>query len=231
MRSPGPLVALLKAAFALAIDAALLALAFGGLAEMARDPRALALLAIWGAGSVVLALRRPARGQEVEASEPDPLPMLVLLVVPLVTPALGAWAARQGWWTLPYANTLSWFAIALVAGGLALRVAAMLALGPRFSPLVAVQRGHVLETAGPYRRVRHPGYLGALLACLGGALAFGSAAALPLVALMLVAQLARVRREEAVLARTFGAAWDAYAARTGALLPWGSRLRRFSPSP
>ena len=37
---------------------------------------------------------------------------------------------------------------------------------------------------------------------------------------MLVAQLARIRREEALLARHFGAEWAAYAARTGALLPW-----------
>jgi protein-S-isoprenylcysteine O-methyltransferase Ste14 len=119
----------------------------------------------------------------------------------------------------PWPLAVSWTGIALTAAGLWLRIAAMVRLGPRFSPLVAVQREHVLETSGPYAHVRHPGYLGALLTCLGGALAFGSAAALPLVALMLAAQLARVRREERVLAEHFGERWRAYAARTGALLP------------
>jgi protein-S-isoprenylcysteine O-methyltransferase Ste14 len=209
----------------LALDAALLAWALGGAAALAREPRALALLAIWGASGFVLALRRPVRVQDLAESQRDIVPMLVLLVVPLFTPALGAYVARRGWAVLPQANAVSWAGIALVAAGHWLRIAAMVRLGPRFSPLVAVQRDHVLERSGPYARVRHPGYLGALLACLGGALAFGSAAALPLVAIMLAAQLARVRREERMLENRFGEEWRAYAARTGALLPTLGRGR------
>ncbi len=200
---------MLQPLLVLAVDAALLALGVGGFGALAREPRALALLAIWGTSGLVLARLRPVRGHDEAVTERDPVPMLVLLLVPLVTPAAGAWAARRGWAVLPYAGAVSWVAIALVAAGLALRIAAMARLGPRFSPLVAVQREHALETAGPYAWVRHPGYLGALLACLGGALAFGSAAALPLFALMLAAQLARVRREERLLASRFGGAWTA----------------------
>jgi protein-S-isoprenylcysteine O-methyltransferase Ste14 len=120
---------------------------------------------------------------------------------------------------------LSWIAIAVVAAGLGFRVAAMLRLRHRFSPVMAVQHEHELETEGPYAWVRHPGYLGALLSCLGGALAFGSVAALPLVALMLWAQLTRLRREERLLASHFGERWHAYAARTGALVPMLGRVR------
>lgn len=207
----------------LALDAALLALALGGPEHLARDPRALVLLALWGAGGIVLAVARPVRAQDVTASERDPGAMLVLLLVPLVSPAFGAWAMTRSWALPPHANTLSWAAMVAVAAGLALRIAAMVRLGARFSPLVAAQREHPLETRGVYARVRHPGYAGALLAALGGALAFGSLAALPLVALMAVAQGARIRREEAFLAQRFGAAWTEYAGRTGALWP---RLRR-----
>lgn len=203
----------------LVLDAALLALGLGGPSWLVRDPRAGALLAIWTAGGIALALRRPARGQDVTESRPDPAAMAVLLLVPMLTPAAGAWAGRHAWATLPFANTVSWIGIAAVAAGLALRVRAMAALGPRFSPLVALQRGHALETGGPYARVRHPGYLGALIACAGGAVAFGSAAALPLVAIMLAAQLSRVRAEESLLAASFGDEWREYARRTGALLP------------
>jgi protein-S-isoprenylcysteine O-methyltransferase Ste14 len=137
----------------------------------------------------------------------------------MLTPMAGAWAGRHAWATLPYANTLSWLGVAAVAAGLALRIRAMAALGPRFSPLVAIQREHALERTGPYAWVRHPGYLGALLACAGGSVAFGSAAALPLVLVMFAAQLARVRAEETLLAARFGEEWRAYARRTGALLP------------
>lgn len=203
----------------LALDAALLALGLGDAALLVRDPRALALLLVWGAAGIALALRRPTRGQAVASAKPDPLVMLALLVLPMAAAPLGAFGARHALHTLPYANTVSWCGVALSAAGLALRVAAMARLGRRFAPLVALQKEHALETGGPYAFVRHPGYLGALLACLGGSVAFGSALALPVPALMLVAQLARVHREEAMLAGAFGDAWTRYAARTGALLP------------
>jgi protein-S-isoprenylcysteine O-methyltransferase Ste14 len=67
--------------------------------------------------------------------------------------------------------------------------------------------------------VRHPGYLGSLLACAGAMLAFGSALALPLVAAFALLLRARIAREEALLERHFGDEWRAYRARTGALLP------------
>jgi len=92
-------------------------------------------------------------------------------------------------------------------------------MGARFSPLLALQREHALETTGWYAFVRHPGYLGALLASWGAALAFGSALALPLAGVLTLVQLDRVRREERLLAGHFGEAWSDYARRTGALLP------------
>ena len=209
----------------LAFDAVLLAIGLGGFAAVARDPRAIALLVVWGLGGLALALRRPVRGQDVARANHDLSLMVVLFVVPEFTPMLAALAARHAWAMLPHASAVSWGGIALVAAGLVLRIGAMLRLGPRFSPLVAVQREHALETSGPYAWVRHPGYLGSLVTCLGGALAFGSAAMLPLVAIMLAAQLARVRGEEKLLASHFGAAWSEYAAQTGALLPRVGRRR------
>jgi protein-S-isoprenylcysteine O-methyltransferase Ste14 len=216
---PHPALAVLGALAVLALDAALLALGFGDASMLVRDPRALVLLVVWGATGVALALLRPARGQDARSVRPDPLVMLALFVLPLAAAPLGAFGARRVLYVPPYANTISWCGVALAAAGLALRVSAMARLGRRFAPVVALQREHALETGGPYAFVRHPGYLGALMACLGGSVAFGSLFALPVPALMLVAQLARVHREEALLAGSFGAEWAAYAGRTGALLP------------
>jgi protein-S-isoprenylcysteine O-methyltransferase Ste14 len=153
------------------------------------------------------------------SAEKDPLAMLALALLPLTTPAVAAWGGRLGVWPLPAPELVGWIGVALSAIGLAIRVAAMRQLGVRFSPLLAVQREHALETTGWYARVRHPGYLGSLLASWGAAIAFGSAMALPLVALMTAFQWDRVRREEQLLERHFGDTWRAYAARTGALLP------------
>ena len=52
-----------------------------------------------------------------------------------------------------------------------------------FSSVVRIQtdRGHALVTGGPYRHIRHPGYLGGILIGLGSALALGSwLAAIPM---------------------------------------------------
>jgi protein-S-isoprenylcysteine O-methyltransferase Ste14 len=222
--SPRPPVVVIvaRALVALAIESALLAWGVGGVRALLASPRALALIAIWGIVGLTLGFARPARGQDVVRAERDPLAMIALALIPLAIPGVAAWGGRLGVWPLPAAMLIGWAGVVLSAIGLGLRVAAMRQLGVRFSPLLAVQREHALETTGWYARVRHPGYLGSLLASWGAAIAFGSAMALPLALLMTAFQWDRVRREERLLEGQFGDAWRAYAARTGALLP---RLR------
>jgi len=67
--------------------------------------------------------------------------------------------------------------VALVGytAGMALAVWAMVS-NRFFSPVIRIQheRGHTLVTAGPYRFVRHPGYVGAIVAMLCGGIVLGS---------------------------------------------------------
>jgi len=203
-----------------AVDAALLALALGGPNALFHHARACALIAVWGVGAIVLGLLRPVRAQDVVERAGAQVPLLMaLLLVPLLTPALSALGERFGWAPLPGGAPLRWAGVALVAAGLALRMLAMVQLGSRFSPQVALQREHTLETRGLYARIRHPGYLGAALATLGAALAFGSAVGLMGVALMGAALHLRMEQEEEMLARRFGEDYARYRAGTGRLLP------------
>ena len=109
-----------------------------------------------------------------------------------------------------------------LAAGIALRVAAMRALGERFTRTLVVAPDQALATDGPYRHVRHPGYLAALVvfpsyAALGAsALAAGVAA----LALFAAAYAVRIPAEERMLERAFGERWRDYRARTKRLLPW-----------
>lgn len=217
--SPSPLAGVAGALVTTAIDALLLAWALGGFAALVADRRALALLAIWLAGALVLALVRPVRGRAGTKRSADPLLLIALLVLPLATAPLAAWGARRGWLLLPGGGALAVAGLLLVAAGLALRILAMRQLGSRFDPTVAILPDHALETRGPYSRMRHPGYSGAWLAALGAALTFGSALGLVTVVLFAAALAARVRREEVALEQHFGDSFRAWRARTGAFFP------------
>jgi protein-S-isoprenylcysteine O-methyltransferase Ste14 len=213
---------LLGAAAVLALDLVLLAIGVGGPRALLHHARALALFATWLIAAPLLAILRPAGrvcGPDPIAARPDPPVMTALVLIPLLTPMLSALAERAGLWPLPGGAALRWGGVALAAAGYALRIAAMVQLGSRFAPVAAVQREHALETGGPYSMVRHPGYLGAWLCELGIVLAFGSAAALALPALMALAIAARVSGEEGLLEERFGSEFRAWRARVGGFVP------------
>ncbi len=84
-----------------------------------------------------------------------------------------------------------------------------------------------LVTSGPYRWVRNPMYVGAVLSLTGAALYYGSIVLAAYgVAFLLAAHLFVTAYEERALQRTFGAEYEAYRARVGRWLPRLPRLPR-----
>ena len=84
-----------------ALDAALLALALGGITPLPSHRRALALLAIWATGSLVLGIARPVRRHDpVEETRPQLPMMLALLLIPMAVPPLSAWTEAHDLWTV-----------------------------------------------------------------------------------------------------------------------------------
>jgi len=219
-RKRGPLASILLSLVVTAIDFCLLALVLGGVRAVLAHPRAPALVAVWAVTGGALALARPVRSQDVVETTPESrLALIGLGLIPMLTPPIAALGERIGLWPFPGGAALRWAGVALVAVGLTVRLAAMMQLGSRFSPLVAVQAEHALETRGLYARIRHPGYLGAWLAALGAVLTFGSGLGLVPLALFTALIGARVRKEEALLAARFGEAWREYRAHSGAFVP------------
>jgi protein-S-isoprenylcysteine O-methyltransferase Ste14 len=97
---------------------------------------------------------------------------------------------------------------------------AQAALGPQFSTEVTLQPHHRLVTAGPYRLLRHPRYLGIVLFALGIALTFRSGVGLSFAAAIAAVLVWRIGDEERLMRSAFGTAWDGYAARTWRLVPF-----------
>lgn len=144
--------------------------------------------------------------------------LAVLGIIGLITAYLPAWADRHGFWTLE-GDAPRWLGVCLYAIGGALRMWPVFVLGRRFSGLVAIQPGHTLVTGGVYGVIRHPSYLGLLIAAFGWALAFRSVVGVLLAALLIPPLLARISAEEKLLSSQFGGAYEAYRARTWRLIP------------
>ena len=90
----------------------------------------------------------------------------------------------------------------------------------------ARRMGGRLVTAGLYRWVRHPRYLGFLLLALGFLVQWPTLPTLLLSPFLALAYVRLARREERELAARFGEPWLAYWARTPLLVPgWPKRTR------
>ena len=74
-----------------------------------------------------------------------------------------------------------------------------MATNPFFSESVRIQENHKVAQHGPYRLVRHPGYLGNLIGCLGQPLLFGSWWAFILATLTIIAFVIRTALEDNTL--------------------------------
>lgn len=82
--------------------------------------------------------------------------------------------------------------------------------------------GHQLVTSGPYAAIRHPMYIGLLLAAWGSLLIYATWTTVYFV-VFAPAVLLRSRREETALSEEFGEVWLDYCKRVPAFIPRLSR--------
>jgi protein-S-isoprenylcysteine O-methyltransferase Ste14 len=189
----------------------------------ARPLRDLAWAAV-GLGGALASLRavealRP-RVIADETDEPDddpfrrelPRAYAVSAAAVLVTPLLGAGTVRLP----PVSGPLG---LGVEVAGVGLRVWAMRELHGHYARTLRVVDEQPVVRTGPYRHVRHPGYLGALLMCVGAALSAGNVTAVALTATAVgTAYQHRMDAEDALLRRDLPGYAD-YAATTHRLVP------------
>ncbi|MDA2920662.1 isoprenylcysteine carboxylmethyltransferase family protein [Desulfobacterota bacterium AH_259_B03_O07] len=137
---------------------------------------------------------------------------------------LAALAIRLFGVTLPAepSPTVGWLLLALLGIGVILRYWSMAVLGELFTRTLRITSGHNLVQSGPYRWVRHPGYLASIFAhglvatLLAPSLLLGSAVGVALG----FAYAYRIHHEEEMLVSVFGESYREYQERTWRLIPW-----------
>jgi protein-S-isoprenylcysteine O-methyltransferase Ste14 len=168
--------------------------------------------------SGVLLFRSGRRGQSWRDAA------LVVLMALLTGQALVAALGRDVPHLLPggsgaFRAALQVAGAALLAGGVALLAAAQLNMGASWRIGIVEGEAPGLVTGGLYRCCRHPIYLGLLMALAGYTALLPTPLSLALLAAAYVGVRIQAAAEETYLARTYGAAYHAYAHRVGRLLP------------
>ncbi len=114
-----------------------------------------------------------------------------------------------------------WIGVAVIVVGLALRAWGMRTLGRFCTRTLRTSEDQRVVQEGPYRLIRHPGYLGSLLVWVGYSLGLGNWIAMILVAaLLLTAYGWRINTEEKLLVEVFGGEYTDYQRRTHRLVPY-----------
>lgn len=164
--------------------------------------------ACWIGLSIALAFGNPEllnqRGQSVKRATVDTKKWdLVLLSIYFVLILVQPFVAGLDWrnsWSAPVSSLIYVIGNILMILGFVLLAWSMVA-NRYFEPSVRIQesRGHQVSTNGPYRFVRHPGYVGIILQLLALPIAVGAYAALIPGAIGIVVFVIRTALEDRTL--------------------------------
>jgi len=135
------------------------------------------------------------------------------LLLPLTMVFLGVAA-------LPISLAGGVVALAVMVSGVGIRVWAAITLGAYYTTTLMMSEGQKVITSGPYRFVRHPGYLGEIMIWTGFAVASNNLVLFFLLPVMFVAvYLYRISAEERMLVKELGDDYASYQRRTRRLIP------------
>ncbi len=202
----------------IAASCVIIVVAGGGTAFIHRPVGAL-YLAFWVVWWVVTSLGRQIGAPSVYDRTQRVLVIAISFVsVPLLI-AAPPWEYAHLAGPIPRDGPLAWIGLALFAAGIALQAAAMWTLRGMYTVRLGMQPRHHLVTSGPYRLVRHPGYLSYIISMTGIGLALSSLVGLGLTILVVPFILWRIQHEEEMLVAEFGEEYQTYMQQTNRLIP------------
>ena len=114
-----------------------------------------------------------------------------------------------------------WVGLLIAVGGMSVRWWANRTLGEYYTRTLRVTAAQSIIQKGPYRMIRHPGYLGSMLMWVGAGLATTNWIAFILaVVVMFAAYYHRIQAEEQMLMAAMSQDYREYESRTWKLIPF-----------
>ena len=105
--------------------------------------------------------------------------------------------------------------------GLVVRVWSLQTLGRFYTGQLTITTNHRTITSGPYRYIRHPGYLSVLIQSIGFGLATGNLVCMGIIILLYFCVYTyRIHMEEKMLIDHFGEEYRMYSKRTSHVIPF-----------
>jgi protein-S-isoprenylcysteine O-methyltransferase Ste14 len=120
---------------------------------------------------------------------------------------------------ISFSDPIKYFGVAIFLSGYAIRSLATRTLKRQYSYYVTIQEHHQLITSGIYSMIRHPVYLGTILAVVGMFLVFSTWFGLAFVFVYTGILVHRMSQEEQLLFKYFGSVYQEYSAKSFRLIP------------
>jgi protein-S-isoprenylcysteine O-methyltransferase Ste14 len=177
------------------------------------------LIVLFPASEIALTVLKRSKSRPAGNQDRGSMAMVWVGVAVGVTAAMAAQSVRA---THLYVRfpVLELVTLVLMVAGLSIRWWAIVVLGRYFTTNVAVHEQQPVMQSGPYRFVRHPSYVGALLAFAGiGIVMHNWLSILVLLVPVMLALLYRIAVEERALLATLGAPYAEYCRQTKRLIP------------
>ncbi|MAF39328.1 MAG: hypothetical protein CL696_10740 [Chloroflexi bacterium] len=134
--------------------------------------------------------------------------------------AVSAWELIRQQGSLYILSAPSVVGLALIVIGLTINLTAAGTLRRSYSPTLVTREDHELVTRGVYRLLRHPIYLGTIMASVGLPVYVPSLYGLLTMSALVLLFLRRIGIEERMLTEAFGDAYRTYREATRKLVPF-----------
>jgi protein-S-isoprenylcysteine O-methyltransferase len=188
-----------------------------GYASVTMSPQLAGALLMFGFGAMEFFMRQGETAKSVARTATDRgTSILIVATYALAVVAISTKLLP----TIGLPGVVPWVGIGVGLVGIVLRVWAMRVLGRFYTRrLVTTADQHVVQE-GPYRIVRHPGYLGSLLVWTGAASSRNLLSIGAVTVLLAVAYGYRIHMEERMLVEALGQPYEDYRRRSWRLLPF-----------